>query len=37
MRGVVRADIAILDLGGGKCVDFLGKSTDLRENLCADA
>ena len=37
MRGAVRADVAILDVGGGKCVDFLGKSTDLRENLGAEA
>ena len=37
MRGEVRADVAILDMGGGKCVDFWGKSTDFCKNLCADA
>ena len=37
MRGAVRADFAFLGVFGTKMPVFLKKSTDVRENLRADA
>ena len=37
MRGVVRADVAILGVGVMQSTSFLGKGTDFCKNLRADA